>query len=135
MKITKERESKSIANECPEYRERVVKSQKPIMITPGCQCEAVSGIRKIVKKEAVGTYSQWSMPLVGSRPRTVEGDRLLVGTIEVLAENLGHRKHVDPVLLEDSAHGLVAANLPSIARVLQFVLVDICPDLLYRLGA
>lgn len=39
------------------------------------------------------------------------------------------------ILFEDSAHRVVAADLPSVARVLQIVIADILPEFLNRLRA
>jgi hypothetical protein len=42
---------------------------------------------------------------------------------------------VDAVLLEDGAHGVVAADLALVVWVLQISLFDVFPDFLDRLGA
>ena len=39
------------------------------------------------------------------------------------------------VLLENRAHRFVAADLTSVAGILKFMLADIRPDFLYRLGS
>lgn len=40
---------------------------------------------------------------------------------------------MDPVLLEDSTHGVVASDLASVTWVLKLVLPNVLPDLLHRL--
>lgn len=44
--------------------------------------------------------------------------RLFIWAVQVLIEDLGHGKHVDPILLEDSSHRIVASNLASVTGVL-----------------
>jgi hypothetical protein len=65
----------------------------------------------------------------------IRGRRLFIRVIQVLIENLGHGKHVDSVLLEDSAHRFVTSDLAAIGRVLQLVLTNVLPNLLNRLWA
>jgi hypothetical protein len=43
---------------------------------------------------------------------------LFVWVIQVLIENLGHGKHMDPILLKHCAHRVIAADLASIAGIL-----------------
>lgn len=64
----------------------------------------------------------------------IPGRILFIRVIQVLIENLGHRKHVNSVLLEDSSHRFVTSNLAAIGRVLQLVLTNVLPNLLNRLG-
>lgn len=65
--------------------------------------------------------------------RQFQKRRLFVRVVQVLVQNLGHGEHVDPILFEDGAHGIVTADLSAIARVLQVVVPDVLPDLLHRL--
>lgn len=53
---------------------------------------------------------------------------LFIWTIQVLVENLGHGKHVHPILFEDGAHRIVAPDLPSIAGVLEVMFSNILPN-------
>lgn len=59
-----------------------------------------------------------------------EGSILFIGVVQVLIENLGHGKHVDSILFEDSSHRLVASDLAAIGWILQLILPDILPDFL-----
>ena len=60
--------------------------------------------------------------------------RLFIRVIQVLIEDFGHGKHVDPVLFEDCTHELVTSDLATIGRVLKLVLTNILPDFFNRLG-
>ena len=55
---------------------------------------------------------------------------LLVDGVQVRIEDLVHGEHVDAVLLEDSAHGIVAADLALVVGVLQVACFDVLPYLL-----
>ena len=59
----------------------------------------------------------------------------LINRIKILIENLVHGKHVHTILFENRAHGVVAANLPLVGRVLQVARFDVFPDFLYGVGA
>jgi hypothetical protein len=59
----------------------------------------------------------------------------LIDRIQILAQNLVHAEHVHAVLLEHGAHGVVAADLALVGRVLQVALFDVFPDLLDGLRA
>jgi hypothetical protein len=59
----------------------------------------------------------------------------LIHGIQILIQYLVHGKHVDAILLEDGAHGVVAANLALVGRVLQVALLDVFPYFLDGLGA
>jgi hypothetical protein len=59
----------------------------------------------------------------------------LVHSVEVLIEDLVHSEHVDTVLLENSAHSIVAADLAFIVGILEISLFDVIPNLLDGLGA
>jgi hypothetical protein len=61
--------------------------------------------------------------------------RNLIHGIQILIQYLVHGKHVDAILLEDGAHGVVAANLALVGRVLQVALLDVFPYFLDGLGA
>lgn len=65
----------------------------------------------------------------------IRGRGLFIRVIQVLVENLGHGKHVNSVLLEDSAHRFVTSDLAAVGRVLQLILTNVLPDLLNCLGA
>lgn len=67
-------------------------------------------------------------------PRADSERDLLVRAVQILADDLGHGEHVHPVLFEDSAHRIIAADLALVARVLEVVCPDIFPDFLHRLG-
>jgi hypothetical protein len=58
---------------------------------------------------------------------------LFIWVIQVLIENLGHGEHMDPILLKHCAHRVIAADLASIARILQFFFTDVLPYLLNSL--
>lgn len=60
---------------------------------------------------------------------------LFVWVIQVLIEDLGHGEHMDPILLKHSAHRVVAADLASIAWILQLFFTDVLPYLFDSLGA
>ena len=55
---------------------------------------------------------------------------VLFDGIQVCVEDLVHGEHVDAVLLEDGAHGIVAADLALVAGVLEVARFDVLPDLL-----
>ena len=55
---------------------------------------------------------------------------VLFDGIQVRVEDLVHGEHVDAVLLEDGAHGIVAADLALVAGVLEVARFDVLPDLL-----
>ncbi|KAH8633604.1 hypothetical protein IG631_12238 [Alternaria alternata] len=57
------------------------------------------------------------------------GDDFVDG-VQILVENLVHGEHVNAVLFEDCAHGVVASNLALVGRVLQVALFDVLPNLL-----
>ena len=57
------------------------------------------------------------------------GQRLFIRVIQVLIQDLGHGEHMNPLLFEHSAHCIVAADLASITRVLEFIFPDVLPDL------
>lgn len=63
------------------------------------------------------------------------GRILFIRVIQVLIENLGHREHMDSVLLEDSAHRLITSDLAAVGRVLQLVLANVLPNFLNCLRA
>ena len=46
-----------------------------------------------------------------------------------MVQNLGHLKHVHLILLENSSHRIVAADLPSVAGILKLVGADMFPKL------
>ena len=50
-------------------------------------------------------------------------------------KQLIHSKHMHPLLPKHRAHGVIAADLPLIARILQVALFDVFPDFLHGLGA
>ena len=58
---------------------------------------------------------------------------LFIRIVQVLIQDLGHGEHVDPVLFEDGAHGVVTTDLSAIAGILQVVGTDVLPDLLHGL--
>ena len=60
---------------------------------------------------------------------------LFVLTVQVLAEDFGHREHVYAVLFEDRAHGVVAPNLSPVARVLKLMLMNVLPQFFHCLRA
>lgn len=51
----------------------------------------------------------------------------LLWIVEVMVQDLGHLKHVHLILLENSSHRIVAADLPSVARILKLVGADMFP--------
>ena len=61
--------------------------------------------------------------------------RLFVRIVQVLVKNLSHGKHMHTVLFEDCAHWVIAADLTSVARILEIVVTDILPKFLDCLRA
>jgi hypothetical protein len=59
----------------------------------------------------------------------------LIHGINILRQKLVHGKHVDAILFENGAHGVVAANLALVAGVLQVARFDVFPYFLDDLGA
>lgn len=58
----------------------------------------------------------------------------LVERVELAAEELVHREHVDGGLLENSLHLVIAAYLALVGGLLQVVRFDMLPQLLDDLG-
>lgn len=50
--------------------------------------------------------------------------------VQVCIEDFVHGEHVHTVLLEDGAHGIVAADLALVGRVLEVACFDVFPNLL-----
>jgi len=59
----------------------------------------------------------------------------LVHSVEVLVEDLVHCEHVNAILLKNSAHSIIAADLAFVIRILEVSLFDVVPDLLDGLRA
>jgi hypothetical protein len=51
----------------------------------------------------------------------------LLRIVEIVVQNLGHLKHVHLILLENRPHRIVATDLPSIARILKLVGMNVFP--------
>lgn len=83
-----------------------------------------------IPMHCVNPKSSWSR-----RISPVQRDPgLFVRIIQVLVQDLGHGKHVHPILLEDGTHGIVAADLTSITWILELIFPDIFPYFFDRLG-
>jgi hypothetical protein len=58
---------------------------------------------------------------------TTQGPSFLNG-IEVLVQHLVHGKHMNLILLEHFAHGIIADDVSLVARVLQIMFAYVLPD-------
>lgn len=58
---------------------------------------------------------------------------LFIGVVQVLIQDFRHGEHMNAILLEDSAHGVITSNLTAVARILKLILTNVLPYLLHSL--